>query len=262
MSILADICKADSMSSMKGCKNAYNSMCNQSSVIEMCTLYPALSHIPSTAVARNSVKGICTSHAMEPCSKLETKPCDYLGILIELCIEMPEMAQCSIIEQICTDEELKKVKGVCPANREDAGLPPLMRMYFHWGMEDYVLWRSWVPRNKTQYFFSCLAIILCGIIYEAIITLRSYLEAKWTNDAIHLYLRRQKVMVAGLTRQTDPLDSLNENTLDQEKNGWFKNMITVFMTNHQLLYTNIIQSFAVDEMRNSGFIMLSRFALE
>ena len=50
------------------------------------------------------------------------------------------------------------------ADQADA-LPP-MRMYFHGGTYDMILFRGWVPTVAWQYALSCLAVIAMGIVVQ------------------------------------------------------------------------------------------------
>ena len=74
-----------------------------------------------------------------------------------------EHGQCKDYEAMCSElhkrdgDDWLELCGAKPGTEE--ALEPLMRMYFHTGFADYVLFHSWVPRNPTQYFFTLLAIV-------------------------------------------------------------------------------------------------------
>jgi len=41
-----------------------------------------------------------------------------------------------------------------------------MRMYFHTGTYDLILFRRWVPTAVWQYALSCLAIVAMGVVVQ------------------------------------------------------------------------------------------------
>ncbi len=53
----------------------------------------------------------------------------------------------------------------CMAAGAGDALPP-MRMYFHTGTYDLILFRGWVPTAAWQYALSCLAIIAMGVVVQ------------------------------------------------------------------------------------------------
>lgn len=205
ISLLGNICKADTMSGMGGCKHAYNRLCgNSSSVIEDCTDNQPINHIPTTKQAIDVVKKMClhSDHIMDQCNDCdlnEARTCNYFGMYISMCYEMPGMEGCELYGKICSDSILKGQLPVCessddsgvPNDNSDFDLPPIMRMYFHGGFKEYILFKTWLPRNLSSYIASCIAIILFGVLYEFLITARAMLEFKWS------YLNGQNSMGIG-----------------------------------------------------------------
>ena len=53
----------------------------------------------------------------------------------------------------------------CSAPSDGSSVPP-MRMYFHTGTYDIILFRGWVPVTGWQYALSCLAILAMGVVVQ------------------------------------------------------------------------------------------------
>ena len=53
----------------------------------------------------------------------------------------------------------------CSAPADGTSVPP-MRMYFHAGTYDIILFHGWVPTTGWQYALSCLAIIAMGVVVQ------------------------------------------------------------------------------------------------
>ncbi|KAJ3019770.1 hypothetical protein HKX48_001786 [Thoreauomyces humboldtii] len=175
MSLLGDICSVD-MSTMSDCKT-YVATCGNSTVAAanpQCTASTStlLPSIPTTAQATQNIKNICTEMSMPGCdtctitSASSTYPsnnCDLLATYSLLCKAMPSMSQCAGWSAMCA-----ATPGLtyCPSTSSSSSDPPVMRMYFHGGIVDYVLFESWVPRTKGQYAGAWIAIFLFAIAYE------------------------------------------------------------------------------------------------
>ncbi|CAD5216950.1 unnamed protein product [Bursaphelenchus xylophilus] len=54
----------------------------------------------------------------------------------------------------------------------------MMIMTFHFRIQEYILFKEWVPQNVVQYVFSCLAIVALGVLYELIRAGRLFLYRK------------------------------------------------------------------------------------
>lgn len=54
-----------------------------------------------------------------------------------------------------------------------------MKMFFHTGVSEYILFQSWVPHNESEYTIACFVMFLVAFIYEALVTLHVILEVKW-----------------------------------------------------------------------------------
>lgn len=72
----------------------------------------------------------------------------------------------------------------CSAPSDGSSVPP-MRMYFHMGTYDIILFRGWVPVTGWQYALSCLAILAMGVVVQG-------MRVSWPN-CLHLALSEQVV---------------------------------------------------------------------
>lgn len=176
MSLLNDMCFVEGMSAMMGCSH-YAKLCQAGTMVMQCTNNPSIPHFISGANAKQSVLDMCSSMPMDPCEDCTTSKCsDPLMTLGKLCQSMEGMSQCKDWEEMCQD--IGNGMGMyCGGG--DGPIIPMMRMYFHTGINDIFLFRSWVPRNHLDYaaiwfFFFFLAIF--QIFLKAV---RSMKERKW-----------------------------------------------------------------------------------
>jgi len=181
-SVLKDLCV--DMSGMKSCKN-YTSMCQKGSQVIQCDT----KFIPmnSTSMKENIIS-ICEEMSMPGCEKCSTNAasldCNVLSVYSNLCMSMPDMSQCHDWKLICG---LVPDWPICPSSNSEHA--PQMRMYFHTGYEDYVLFKQWVPTSGATYFGTWLAVVFMGILYEFLKAVRAKLEKKWAQELAENYER-------------------------------------------------------------------------
>jgi copper transporter 1 len=58
-----------------------------------------------------------------------------------------------------------------------------MKMYFHWGWYDYILFKGWIPYNQLTYAISIIAVFLIGLLHEGYKALKVILEMRWKMDS-------------------------------------------------------------------------------
>lgn len=173
-SLMADAC-TDMTMGVTGCVN-YVQMCVSGSVIAEC-YEPSLKNVlPTYKQAKNLVNDICTSMSMSDCKQCESGSCDYLSVYSDLCLAMPNMQQCGMWKSFCA------VVPSWPYCSATASGVPEMRMYFHTGLVDYVLFQGWVPRTGWQYALTWFAILLAAFLLEAIKLVRARCERKWAES--------------------------------------------------------------------------------
>jgi len=181
-SLMADVC-TDMTMGVQGCVD-YVDMCAAGSVVKECSEPSLKTVMPTYSEAKSLVNGICTSMSMSDCSKCSGPAgasCDYLDVYSSLCMAMPGMSQCAAWSKFC-----KAVPEWPYCSNQASGIPE-MRMYFHTGFLDYVLFHGWVPRNGVQYAFTWIAIAIAGILLEAIKFVRAKLEKRWLEQGRHIF---------------------------------------------------------------------------
>ncbi|KAJ3271542.1 hypothetical protein HK104_004680, partial [Borealophlyctis nickersoniae] len=147
----------------------YVSACNNpANASAACGTNPPLPSLPSTTQVAKQIGSICTEMDMSGCDKCKLPPgatyadCDLLGTYSSLCKSMPGMSQCAEWKSMCSTTP---TLGYCA---QDASVdPPVMKMYFHGGISDYVLMESWVPRTGAHYAAAWVSTFLLSILYEA-----------------------------------------------------------------------------------------------
>ncbi|GAM29479.1 hypothetical protein SAMD00019534_126550 [Acytostelium subglobosum LB1] len=188
LSVLADGCQFD-MPGMSGCSN-YKSMCGvANSTVAECKTYQAIPNLISTKQLNLMVYNICHEMNMESCSKCpwQTTPpgtyldCDLLLVYSQLCQQMPTMGQCQQWKTFCAQGTAleKSPLSSTYCSQPEGQKVPLMRMYFHTGILDYVLFKDWVPQNNGQYTGYWFLVFFFAILFECEKTLRAMLEKKW-----------------------------------------------------------------------------------
>lgn len=197
-SILADICYSD-MPRMKACSN-YKSMCDISSTGDQdvplipifshsadiqCKQHSPISLLPSTINVNNLVKSICSEMNMDGCESCLSVPgktflnCDLFAVYSNLCYEMPNMYQCLLWKSLC---QVTPLSNYCI---DSSNLNPIMRMYFHTGYSDYLLFKSWVPRSGAQYIAAIIILFLVSFLYELLLVWNVVWEASLNSRSMY-----------------------------------------------------------------------------
>ncbi|KYR01229.1 endosomal membrane protein [Tieghemostelium lacteum] len=186
-SLLADSCTYD-MPMMQGCKN-FNSICSNTSVVKACKDYDSITGLPNTDVLNEQIFSICNEMSMEPCTQCPISTtvapaylkCDQLDVYTALCMSMPDMSQCSEWKEMCKSGSPLSESGISSdfCSKPNSEASPLMQMFFHTGILDYILFKSWVPRTTREFAGSWFAIFFAAVFFECMKTLRAILEKKW-----------------------------------------------------------------------------------
>ncbi|KAI9103747.1 Ctr copper transporter family-domain-containing protein [Phlyctochytrium arcticum] len=189
-SLLANICSVD-MPNMGDCKN-YVAQCGNSTTPASQVLNPQCSdakastplpNLPTSKQATQQIKSICTEMAMPGCEACSIASpgstyaqCDLLGTYSLLCKAMPDMKQCSDWKTMCASSPNLPY---CSSSGGGSTDPPIMKMFFHTGLTDYVLFETWVPRTPAQYAGTWIAIFVFGILYEGWVAFVAVYESKY-----------------------------------------------------------------------------------
>jgi len=176
MSILADVCFVEQMSGMSACK-PYAALCRPSSMVMQCTMNPSVPNFVSGMSAKKSVLDMCQMMPMDPCSDCTTSKCpDPLMTLGMLCQSMSGMKQCADWTKMCSS--IGNGMGMY-CGGSDGPIVPMMRMYFHTGINDIFLFKSWVPKNHFDYFLFLVFFFFLAVFQIFLKGLRSLKEKKW-----------------------------------------------------------------------------------
>lgn len=177
--VLATIC--EDMPLMRGCAS-YKSLCDKGSIVKQCTVHGAIPYAPKTQPTQDAIVKACGVHTMPQCSQCPRpgRECpEPLKTLAEMCHAMPSMMLCQNYTRFCSATH-NAFASFCHLNSGDF-LPP-MRMYFHTGQRDIILFRDWIPESTTGYAFSFLAVVAMGIILQALKMGRTQLENYWHKE--------------------------------------------------------------------------------
>lgn len=195
--ILHHVCSIDevsegkTMSGMAGCNRHFNKICKVGTSVKTCKMNSPLKYLPTTWQVTDALRGICQSHPMKGCETCDSNfncgtDFDNWGTLSKLCQAMPTMQGCSEWRGLC-DSGLHEMGAFCRENSEM--LMPMMRMYFHTGISDIVLFYHWVPRTTGQYIATVFAILVMGIAWNGLKLVRQLRDKKL---AAHMYALKEE----------------------------------------------------------------------
>lgn len=143
-------------------------------VLQLCVVHPSMEwcvHCTSTANSEacldplHTLASICLDHYMEDCARW-----------YDMCREFPEG-----LDGICGNSDTDSY-----VLRNDDGelCVGIMKMYFHHGLSDYVLFRDWVPCTSSRYGGFFVVIVLLGIVANLVKAIRARLEQHWLRDTL------------------------------------------------------------------------------
>jgi len=166
-SIYKELC--NDMPKMDSC-STYNKMCTSNSTIEQCsTKTLPLLHGKNYS---ELIEGICGSMDMDGCEICHNdKKCDRLKVYSDLCIQMDNMKQCDSWHSLC---HMVSDWPLC-ANT----LVPQMKMYFHTGINEYLLFQELVPQTLGQYLIAILLVFIVSFGYELLKLCRNKLTTNY-----------------------------------------------------------------------------------
>lgn len=169
------------MPMMSACDTAHK-LCAAGSVVRECTEEPPLLlKIPTSSNARSGVRGACAQMPKMPgCDMCTDTACaDPLLALSRVCAAMPAMAQCTGWLAWCEQPDgASELPAFC-ANVPPAGSKAVpMKMYFHTGWRDYILFQQWVPDDLRTYVAALVCVAVGGIFSSFLRASRVVFEAK------------------------------------------------------------------------------------
>ena len=145
--------------------------------------------LPTTETVTREIYSICTEMNMAGCENCKIGPnstyaeCDLMSTYSQLCTAMPNMSQCGEFKQMCM---MNSDVAFCPSSSASPSFTaPVMQMFFHFSMSDYILFEQWVPRNTAQYTLAWFLVFLAASFYEALNVFSYFQELKWGNVQQH-----------------------------------------------------------------------------
>mmetsp|Transcript_22791 Transcript_22791/g.56278 ORF Transcript_22791/g.56278 Transcript_22791/m.56278 type:complete len:395 (-) Transcript_22791:220-1404(-) len=181
-SLLHSACAAtwgETMGDLPQCSK-FKSLCAPTlTAVAQCSRMEGVPHLVSTDAASSAVQALCTEMpGMSDCKKCALNVCpDPLQTLSDLCLSMP-MGGCNGWTAMC-DSHPDGLEAYCGADTGGT-CSGVMEMYFHTGMQDYVLFKGWVPCSPGRYWLSLLAITLASTAVGFVKAFRLRLEHRWS----------------------------------------------------------------------------------
>jgi len=143
-------------------------------VIQLCVVHPSMEWCVECTDTNNAehcqdplhtLASICLDHYMEDCARW-----------YDMCREFPEG-----LDDICGNAD----RDSFVLRTDDGDLcVGIMKMYFHSGLSDYVLFRDWVPCTNSRYMGFFFFIVFLGVATNFVKGLRARLEQHWARQAM------------------------------------------------------------------------------
>ncbi|KAJ3106361.1 hypothetical protein HDU96_008240 [Phlyctochytrium bullatum] len=116
--------------------------------------------------------------------------CNVLAAYGLVCKVMPDMSNCALQQKTCSLPTLTASPPLTPlcnpagsGSSSDTGgfidSAPVMRMYLHTGISEYVLFRNFVPRTTVEYFGACVLTAVMAVVMMAVESARRRMRAAW-----------------------------------------------------------------------------------
>lgn len=192
-------------------------LCANGTAVRMCSSPADIAEMPTTSEARAAALNVCASMpTMEACSSCTSSPTlrcpDPLLSVSRLCAAMPGMAACARWEAWCRlPGATASLPAFCAGVPAQGGDGVQMRMYFHTGWQDYILFQNWVPKSLSAYVLACLGVLSAGVSSAALRGVRLIFEAHSlsaprTHDHGWAHILRANAARAGLVTISTALD--------------------------------------------------------
>jgi len=118
-------------------------------------------------------------------SECDCPNCDPLVKYSNLCRAMPGMQACNDWDAFC-----HKVPNWPLCKDSPGNVIPEMKMFFHFGIVDYILFESWVPYDELTYVISLVAVFFMALLHEGFKVVKVNIEARWKLTAKYEPLSR------------------------------------------------------------------------
>ena len=194
--LLTDVCSSHggaAMSGMTGCQK-YNELCdNSSTVVQACTTHTPTPSLVLAKTARQEMLTMCSSMSgMAGCDTCTSAAhCPHpLDSLSQACLAMPGMEKCDDWTTMCQQNMMMGKGSMLPkfcdpqfnttTNQCNAGA---MKMYFHGGIHDVVLFKEWYACNVGQY-----TTVLCVVFFVAFLSSSFRTRRKHVENSLFVFL--------------------------------------------------------------------------
>ncbi|KAH6602612.1 hypothetical protein BASA61_000945 [Batrachochytrium salamandrivorans] len=169
--LLVTACRTDAaIASKSSACNIVTASCPNGSESSNSQCAP-LGGLPATLTVQQNLFNACKAMKMDGCqdcaapsSNATIANCNVMSVYSRICSTMPDMSNCQPYNLLCGQSPLPTaLAAYCPAAAKDShcsgeGIPaafddsaPLMQMYLHTGISDYVLFKTFVPTTNGQY---------------------------------------------------------------------------------------------------------------
>jgi hypothetical protein len=250
-SLLADLCGGAPGGEAQGHARCagYQKLCNSTkTAVKQCTSRPAVPGLVPSFIAQDAVSGLCTMMPdMQTCSECSSsdapgafRSCpDPLRAYASICLSM-QMDGCEAWRSMC-DTEPEGLGKLCGAS-EEATCSGVMQMYFHTGMclylslflhiyistsiyiylsiliyiglNDFVLFKSWVPCTPERYTAACLFTMILAVAVNFLKAVRVRLEYRFLR--VSAARERERAVDSGVTGGARETGRLGAGGLDSE----------------------------------------------
>ncbi|GBG24502.1 Protein P80 [Hondaea fermentalgiana] len=172
----------------------YNKLCIENGkTLKKCYMHEPLLGLPSRYEAEAAIKDMCATMHMPGCSCDHDGSCPHpIERYANLCAHM-SMPQCKMVEDTCKtlskrrfDEDAQYFMETlkCPQRMD---MIPEMKMYFHWGIHEYIIFEWLVPRTIIEYFAACATIVMAGIFSTLLKGLRHRRQQLWNASPLAMH---------------------------------------------------------------------------
>jgi len=161
--------------------------------VKQCSEAAGVPNFVHTADAIAAMQRLCTDMPqMEWCSECTpsddpAKDCkDPLSSIASICLDH-YMADCEPWYEMCKQlpeglDVFCGTSGERPVDDNSNVCYGQMKMYFHHGMNDFLLFDSWVPCSTGRYVGALFAILVTGIVTGFLKGVRARLEQRWMRE--------------------------------------------------------------------------------
>mmetsp|Transcript_2733 Transcript_2733/g.3853 ORF Transcript_2733/g.3853 Transcript_2733/m.3853 type:complete len:400 (+) Transcript_2733:131-1330(+) len=192
--LLHDVCNDEVTAGTESCKR-YQLLCpaNSETVVKQCTEETGVPSFLHTATAIQAMLDLCEAMPlMEWCSECTSSQnpavncMDPLGSISSICLDH-YMEDCRPWYDMCRQQPAG-LEAICGTNGDfqmdtlDNACFGQMKMYFHTGFTDFILWDTWVPCTVERYIGALVALFITGIFTGFLKAVRARLEQRWMKE--------------------------------------------------------------------------------